>query len=136
VPDRLLLDEHILADGTHARTYASLAAGDHVQIEDDLEPPSATEPRACGTLSLAALDRVMVRYGRPLDAGVNITGPHLELGGGRRLRQLRFHAVVDAEARDYLIWERPGEEPLAVIARHATAALRYLVLRLSSERSQ
>ena len=33
------------------------------------------------------------------------------------------------------MWERPGEEPLAVIATHATAALRYLVLRLEGEKS-
>jgi hypothetical protein len=32
------------------------------------------------------------------------------------------------------VWERPNEEPLAVIATHATAALRYLVLRLDAER--
>lgn len=125
--DRLLLDERILADGSHARTYASLA-GDHVRIDDEGGPT--------GELSVAALDRVMVRYGLPLEPGVGASGDALELGDGRRLRRMRYHAVVDAEARDYLVWERAEHEPIAVIATHATAALRYLVLRLGGERSQ
>lgn len=130
VTDRLLLDERILADGSHARTYASLvgATAEHLRIED--------ESAAAGELSIAALDRVMVRYGLPLEADVDTRGDTLELGGGRRLRRFRYHAIVDTEARDYLIWERPDAEPIAVIATHATAALRYLVLRLGGERSQ
>lgn len=127
---RLLLDERILADGAHARTYATLsgAAGDHVRIED--------ESGAAGDLSILALDRVMVRYGLPLERDVKLDGDVLDLGGGRRLRRFRYHAIVDAEGRDYLAWERPGAEPIAVIATHATAALRFLVLRLDGERSQ
>jgi hypothetical protein len=127
VSARLLLDERILSDGSHARTYASLA-GEHVCITD--------ESGASGELSVAALERVMTRYGLPLEPGIRVEGDSLELGEGRRLRRLRYHAVVDAEARDYLVWERPGAEPIAVIATHATSALRYLVLRLDAERSQ
>ena len=122
---RLLLDERILADGRHARTWASLA-GVGVAIDDDDSPS--------GALSISALDRVMSRYGVPLDAEIALDGEHLELGDGRRLRRLRHHAPVDATGRDYLVWERPGEAPLAVIATHATAAIRYLVLRLAEAR--
>lgn len=127
MPDRLLLDERILADGSVARTYASRSPAG-VRIEDDAEPG--------GELSVAALDRVMTRYGRALDPDVVLDGDQLALDAGHALRHLRFHAIVDAEARDYLVWERPGHEPLAVVARHATGALRYLVLRLAEERSQ
>src|SRR5688572_3956880 len=123
--DRLLLDERILGDGTHARTYASLVDG-HVWVED--------EPGPQGTLSVAALDRVMVRYGLPLEDNVELDGDALDLGDGRRLRRLRYHTPVDTEGRDYLVWERSGQAPLAVIATHATSALRYLVLRLEDER--
>ena len=122
---RLLLDERILGDGTHARTYASYVDG-HVHVDD--------EQGGSGTLSIAALDRVMVRYGLPLEAGIPLTGDALDLGDGRRLRRLRHHTPVDATGRDYLVWERTGEPPLAVIATHATAALRYLVARLDGER--
>ena len=125
--DRILLDERILADGSHVRTYASLS-GEHVRIEDESGPT--------GELSVAALDRVMVRYGLPLEPGVAAGGDVLDLGNGRRLRRMRYHAVVDAEGRDYLVWERHGSEPIAVLATHATAALRYLVLRVGGERSQ
>ncbi len=123
---RLLLDERILGDGRHARTYATLE-GQRLQVADD-DGPS-------GQLSLAALDRVMCKYGLPLDDAVALDGEALDVGDGRRLRRLRHHAPVDAEARDYLVWERPGEPALAVIATHATAALRYLVMRLDGERT-
>ena len=123
----LLLDERILADGTSARTWAE-RIGERVRISDD--------GGTAGELSVAALDRVMCRYGRPLDPEIPLEGETLELPGGHRLRRLRHHAPVDATGRDYLVWERPAEEPLAVVATMATAALRYLVLRLAEERPQ
>jgi hypothetical protein len=125
--DRLLLDERILADGSISRTWGSLAGARLVLADDD---------GTRGELSLAALDRVMCRYGRPLEVGVNLPVDGLDLGSGHWLRRLRYRAVVDADGRDYLVWERPGDPPLAVLATHVTAALRYLVLRISSEKSQ
>jgi hypothetical protein len=121
----LLLDERILADGTRAKCFAS-AAGDRIKIQDD----DGTH----GELSLTAVDRVMTRYGRPLENGVALEGEFLTIGE-YRLRRLRYHARVDTEGRDYLVWERPGGEPLAVVATMATAALRYLVMRLEAERT-
>ncbi len=125
MPVVLLLDERIRADGSHAKSWAR-THGDRLVLQDD--------DGTAGELSLAAVDRVMVRYGRPLDEGIALDGESLELGG-YRLRRLRYHAQVDAEARDYLVWERPGGEPLCVVATMATAALRYLVLRLAAERA-
>jgi hypothetical protein len=122
----LLLDERIKADGTHARTWAA-SEGDHLRISDDDGPT--------GKLSLIAVDRVMCKYGRPLDDGIVLEGESLSCGG-YRLRRLRYHTVVDAEARDYLVWERPDGEPLACIAAMATAVLRYLTVRLAERRSQ
>jgi hypothetical protein len=122
----LLLDERITADGRHVRTWAA-SDGQRLQITDD--------DGAGGALSLVAVDRVMCRYGRPVEHGVALDGESL-VCGGYRLRRLRHHAVVDAEGRDYLVWERPDGEPLACLAAMATAALRYLTLRLDGERSQ
>ena len=130
---RLLLDERILGDGRHARTYAALD-GDRLRISDDNPGEGAEEGEATGVLSFLAVDRVMSKYGLPLDASIRLDGDALELEGCK-LRRLRYHAPVDAEARDYLVWEKPGEPALAVIATHATAALRYLVLRLEAERA-
>ena len=117
--DRLLLDERIQGDGGLARTYASFVDG-MVVIDDDVS--------GRGAIPIAALDKVMSRYGLQLEDGVTPNGDALVLDGGQRLSRLRFHAVVDAEARDYLVWEKPQAEPVAVIATHATAALRYLAL--------
>jgi hypothetical protein len=122
----LLLDERILADGTHVRCWGS-ASGERLHLRDD-----AGNERVDGALSITAVDRVMRRYGRPLEAPFD-DAEHLELGAGFRLSRFRFHAVVDATGRDYLIWERPDGEPLAAIATMVTAALRYLVLRITAE---
>jgi hypothetical protein len=124
----LLLDERILSDGSHARSWATAGTGPRVHIRDD----DGTE----GELSIAAIDRVMSRYGRPLDAEIALVGEQLELPGGYRLRRLRYHAAVDATGRDYLVWERPDGEPLAAVGTMVTAALRYLVLRIAAERPQ
>jgi len=124
----LLLDERILADGRHARTSATVLEG-RIRIRDD------ANGEQLGELSVTALDRVMVRYGRPLEADVRVEDPGLELPGGYRLRRLHYHAAVDAMGRDYLVWERPDGEPLAAIGSMVTAALRYLVLRLAAERT-
>lgn len=88
-----------------------------------------------GELSLVAIDRVMCRYGRPLEHGIALEGESLTCGR-YRLRRLRYHAVVDVEGRDYLVWERPDGEPLACVAATVTAVLRYLTLRLAGERPQ
>lgn len=117
-----LLDERITADGTHVRTHAQLA-GDRVRILDD----DGTR----GELSVAAVERVMARYGRALDPSIALTGEALALPGGFQLRRLRYHTPVDATGRDYLVWEQPGCEPLAVVATMATAALRFLVVSLA-----
>ncbi len=122
---RLLLDERIRADGQVARSWARRGA-DRLALEDD--------EGASGELSIVAVDRVMTRYGRPLEPGIAPDGDRLELDGGFALVRMRFHALVDATGRDYLVWHRPDGEPLAVLATHATAALRYLTLRLAGER--
>jgi len=122
----LLLDERIRSDGSHARTWAT-SEGERMRIRDD--------DGATGELSLLAIDRVMCRYGRPLDHGIALEGESLTCGD-YRLRRLRYRAIVDAEGRDYLVWERPDGEPLACLAAMVTAVLRYLTLRLREERPQ
>jgi hypothetical protein len=120
----LLLDERIKPDGTHARTWAR-TDGDRVLITDD--------DGASGALSVLAVDRVMSRYGRPLEHGIVLEGDVL-MCGPYQLHRFRYHAAVDAEARDYLVWVRPDGEPLACIATMVTSALRFLMMRLAGER--
>jgi len=119
----LVLAERIRPDSSHARTWAEPSAdGAALLVADD--------DGVQGVLPILAVDRVMTRYGRPLEDGLANDGDldgSIALAGGYRLRSFRFHAIVDAEARDYLVWERPGEEPLAAIAATVAAALKFLV---------
>ncbi|MCX5747335.1 MAG: hypothetical protein NT062_33120 [Proteobacteria bacterium] len=123
----MLLDERIRADGVSVSTFAT-RVGDRIRL---IETPGET----LGELSAVAIDRVMVRYARALESPAALLDDRLDLGDGRALRRMRFHAIVDAEARDYLVYERPGEEPIAVIATMATAALRHLATKLRSSDS-
>ena len=115
----LLLDERIRSDGSHSCTWAT-SDGERVRIRDD--------DGAVGELPVAAVDQVMRRYGRPLDEAIAVEGESLTCGTCT-LRRLRYHAAVDAEGRDYLVWERPDGEPVVCVAATATAALRFLVAR-------
>lgn len=115
----LLLDERIRPDGVHCRTWAS-CDGQIMQLCEEDDP--------VGELPVAVVDQVMRRYGRPLEPGVVVEGDSLACGTWR-LRRLRYRAAVDVDGRDYLVWGRPGDEPLACVAATVTAALRFLVKR-------
>ena len=121
----LLLDERIRSDGSHARTWASWD-GRFLHIQEDAGPPCP--------LPRAALDQVMSRYGQPLEDGVSANGDSLSCGDFR-LARLQFRAIVDAEPRDYLVWERPGQPPIACVAATVTAALWHLARRLGGAAS-
>lgn len=118
----LLLDERIKPDGAHARTWAT-CDGQCVQLRDD--------DGWSGELSLAAVDHVMRRFGRPLERGIALEGDSLTCGTCS-LRRLRHRALVDADGRDYLVWECPGEESRVCLAATVTAALRFLIARLAT----
>lgn len=122
----MVIDEHIRPDGELVRTHLEPAEGGRVRVRaDDVD----------GELSAAALEKVMSRYGRPLDPEIPITGDAIAVGTARLVR-LRFKAVVDADARDWLVWSAPGAEPVAALATGVAAALRYLVFRITEEREQ
>lgn len=71
---------------------------------------------------------VLRRYGRPLEDPPVIL-ERLELPDGTWLGRMRFHAAVDAEARDYLVLGEADREPIAAIATTVAAALRFLAER-------
>jgi hypothetical protein len=126
----LLLDERILADGRHVRTWAE-RDGANVTIRDD-------EAGIAATISVEGLARVIGRIGRPLDASIVLEPDPdaIELADGHRLRRMRYHAPVDATGRDYLLWERDGEEPLAALATSVAMMLRFIALRLNPQKSE
>ncbi len=83
-----------------------------------------------------ALDAVMKRYGKALDARESemMVDERLELGDGRALVRFRFMRRYDVIARDYLVLYQPGAEPLCELATSITAALDHLARRLASTR--
>ena len=127
---QLLIDEHIRIDGVAVRTHLGFADGRITVTSDD---------GIHGALSTAAIAKVMERYGRPLDVQVAplpdaAESPRLPLGEHGALLMLRFKARVDADFRDYLVWERDRHEPLAALSNGVAAALRYLCLQLAEQR--
>jgi len=87
----------------------------------------AGEPTA---LPMLVLERVMERYGKPLDEGVSLAGPDAEqvdLGGGSALHRIRHRGFYDVIARDFVVWTRAGQEPLVELATSVSAALVHFV---------
>lgn len=118
----VLIDERLLPDGTPQRTHLTLE-GDKVVL--------VCESGVHGKLSVDALARIMQHHGKPLDPDVVVDGIGLTLGDGRSLRSLTYRAKVDADVRSYLVWDAPGEEPLAAMSMYVAATLRYLVSQLA-----
>jgi hypothetical protein len=78
-------------------------------------------------LPMEVLERVMERYGKPLEDGVALDGPSIDLGGGSALRVIRHRGFYDVIARDFVVWEGVGREPLAELATAVSAALVHFV---------
>ena len=117
---RLLIHERVLPDGAFEHTwlevdegvlYLRLDAGDGKEV------------------SVAVLEAVMRRYGKPLAEEIALKGPVLALQGGGSLQLFRHRALYDVIAKDYLVYATPGREPVAELAASVTAALSYLLKR-------
>ncbi|MBX3207905.1 MAG: hypothetical protein KF764_22860 [Labilithrix sp.] len=82
-----------------------------------------------GTVALpdGALDAVMRRYGMPVDPEAQLTVvASLELGDGRVLRHARHLARYDVIARDWLVYDAPGQETACALATTVAGALDHL----------
>jgi hypothetical protein len=113
----LLLHERTLPNGALERTWLEVEEGAlffHVEGSAKIE------------VSLAILDGVMQRYGRPLEHDVPPEGPCLQVAG-RALSLLRYRPRYDVIGRDYLVVAREGEPPVAELATAVTGALAYLL---------
>jgi N12 class adenine-specific DNA methylase len=74
-----------------------------------------------------ALTKVMARFGAPLDPSADLVEvASLELAGGARIRHVRHLARFDVIARDFLVYEAPGAEPLCALATTVAGALEHL----------
>ncbi len=74
-----------------------------------------------------ALFAVMQRFGGPLETSEKLVDvARLELAGGAVVRHVRHLARFDVIARDDLVDEAPGDEPLCALAVTVSAALAHL----------
>lgn len=97
----------------------------HLHVEDGAM--ALEEGGAIRALPPRALEAVMRRYGAPLDPRERVHEvARIELGEGRALRHVRHLARWDVIARDWLVWEAPGEEPLCAMATQIAGALAHL----------
>jgi hypothetical protein len=79
-----------------------------------------------GTFALpeGALDAVMARFGAPLEPTSQlIPVATFDLEPGYTLRHVRHLARYDVIARDYLVYEAAGREPLCALATTVAGAL-------------
>jgi hypothetical protein len=114
---------HETIDGAGALVQTRLAHGDDglaLRVGDELLP-----------LPDGALEAVMKRYGKPLEARDEdmMVDERLELGEDRALVRFRYMRRYDVIARDYLVLYEPGEEALCEMATSIAAALDHLARR-------
>jgi hypothetical protein len=113
----LKIHEITLDDGSLAPVF--------LVIEDDVLGVHGSE----GTLALpeGALDAAMARYAAPLETSEPlIPVAMLDLGRGRVLRHVRHLARYDVIARDYLVYETAGAEPVIALAATIAGVLAHL----------
>lgn len=113
----LKIHETTKTDGSLAATHLRVVDGDLELVAED----------GAFVLPEEALGRVMARYGAPLEEGTKLTDvAALDLGRGARIRHVRHLARYDVIAKDWLVYEREGEEPLCALANTVAAALVHL----------
>lgn len=82
-----------------------------------------------------AIAAVMKRFGKPLaDGEAPAAEETLDLGEGASLVRFRFLRRYDVIARDYLVYNTPGAEPLCEMATSVGGALDHLARRLAAAR--
>jgi len=124
---RLCIDESIGDDGASARTWIARDGDDLVLVRDGAPEVSLPEDVLVG---------VMRRYAKPLASDIVVTGESLRLPSGGRLTRLRHLARYDVIARDWLVLELAGEEPVAELATAIAAALRRLASLAAASRAE
>jgi hypothetical protein len=113
----LKVHETTTADGRLAPVVLGIGAGALSIVADGV-------PLA---LPHGALEAVMARYGAPLETAERLLDvASLDLGDGRALRHVRHLARYDVIARDYLVYEAPGREPVCALATTVAGALEHL----------
>jgi hypothetical protein len=113
----LKIHEATTASGALEEVFLRVSDGALAIVNDD------------GTLTLpdGSLGAVMTRFGAPLDPASQLTVvATLDLGSGSTLRHVRHLAMYDVIARDYLVYDAPGREPLCALATTVAGALDHL----------
>ena len=112
------LDEVLNSDGSITELFL-LPSGDHFEL--------LLGTAVLGSISATIVQTLMRRYARPLAETVEEAAASLALSPDTRLRSWSYRAPVDLEKKRYLVLEQEGQEPIAVIARQITEALRFLL---------
>ena len=102
-------------------------SGVYLQVEGDGGSLQIVDAEGALPVPPGALEKVLERYGAPFDPDATITVVgELELGAGRRLRQVRHLAGYDVVPRDYLVLDLGAGEPLCCFGAQVAAALQHL----------
>jgi hypothetical protein len=119
----LKIDEITRDDGTLEGVHLHASPSEQAELGELVLVTPSRETQ----LPAHVLAPVMRRYGLPFDPdeAVSVVGT-LDLGGARSLRHVRHLARYDVIAKDYLVYEEPGAEPICALATTVAGALAHL----------
>ena len=114
---RLKIHETTRADGSLSPVFLVIDGGALAIASDE----------TTFALPDGAVAAVMARFGKALETSERLVhGDVLDLGDGSVLRHVRHLARYDVIARDYLVYEASGREPMCALATTVAGALDHL----------
>lgn len=112
----MVLDEYIDQNGEHKLIELKV-------ISDQLTITNNQDSKPVDPRSLPLLFK---RYGLEIDPTIEISSQSLEISTLGNLGKFRFKSPVDADCRDYLVWDDNKEPVQTALARQITSSLCYL----------
>ncbi len=98
-----------------------------VFLEHDADGLALVTGEDVAPLPPGIMPKVMARYGAPFASETKVVEvATLDLGASERLRHVRHLDFGDVIAKDWLVYERPGAEPLCALAVTVAGALAHL----------
>ena len=114
--DAMIIDEYIDPEGNHQIIECNIVDDQIVLSHRGVSKPVA--PRS--------IPMLFSRYGLEIDPTIEVDPQSIRISNFGKLGKFRFKSPVDADCRDYLVWDDNKDPVQTALARQITSSLCYL----------